>query len=111
MAEGIRFKCSDCGKTIDAWSDGNPYYIDSHGKKEYAHHPDHKNLARCIGNDSPHLCLRCGEEFLVDSREPISTCPKCGSKDISDAYRLDGRTCPFCNQGAFQLDPTYHAIS
>ena len=111
MAEGIRFQCNECSMTIEAWSDGNPYYIDSHRKKKYAYHPDHENLARCIGNDSPHLCLSCGEEFLVDSRAPVSACPKCDSTEICDTFELDGKACPFCSKGTFQLDPTFHAIS
>jgi len=54
MAEGIRYKCSDYGKTIEAWSDGNPYFIDGRGKKKYAYHPDRENLARCTGS-TPHI--------------------------------------------------------
>lgn len=53
MAETVRFTCSELGKTIEAWSDGNPYHIDENGQKQYAYHPDHENLARRIGNDSP----------------------------------------------------------
>ena len=40
MAECRRFVCSGCGRKIDAWSDGNPFYIDETGKKQYAYHPD-----------------------------------------------------------------------
>ncbi len=53
---------------VEAWSDGNPYYIDGGGAKLYAYHPDHDSLAQCIGNDDPHLYLSCGREFMVDSR-------------------------------------------
>jgi hypothetical protein len=51
MAERRRFVCGECGNSVDAWSDGNPYYIDSHGKKQYAYHPNHRELDKCIGND------------------------------------------------------------
>ncbi len=31
MAEARRFVCGNCDKTIEAWSDGNPYFIDDAG--------------------------------------------------------------------------------
>ncbi len=40
MAEGFRFVCDSCDRTIEAWSDGNPYYFDDDGKKQYAYHPE-----------------------------------------------------------------------
>ncbi len=55
MAQGLRYVCGGCGHVIEAWSDGNPYFIDETGAKQYAHHPDHERLAWCIGNDSPHI--------------------------------------------------------
>lgn len=70
MAECIRYLCNHCSKELQSWSDGNPYFINDSGGKEYAYHPDHEGLARCIGNDSPYLCLRCGHGFRVDSRSP-----------------------------------------
>ena len=84
MAMCICWVCNSCSKEIHAWSDGNPYYIDENGEKQYAYHPDHDALDRCIGNDSPHLCLECGEEFMVDSRAPTEACPKCGAKEFAD---------------------------
>jgi predicted RNA-binding Zn-ribbon protein involved in translation (DUF1610 family) len=111
MAEGIRFVCGQCGHAIVAWSDGNPYYIDEDGAKQYAHHPDHEGLARCIGNDSPHLCLSCGHEFMVDSRAPLEACPKCGVSDVADTYHLSGLECPFCKGGKFSVDPDFRCIS
>jgi hypothetical protein len=65
MAQCFRFVCGHCSDVIDAWDDGNPYFFNAHGKKEYAYHP-HRERERCIGNDSPHLCLECGEELKVD---------------------------------------------
>lgn len=111
MAEAKRFVCRSCRRTIEAWSDGNPYYIDEAGRKQYAYHPDHERLARCIGNDSPHLCLACGEDFMLDSRAPTSECPKCGAAEIAGTYELDGRRCPYCKAGVFAADPDYHCIS
>lgn len=28
MAEGVRFVCGSCSTMVEAWSDGNPYYLD-----------------------------------------------------------------------------------
>jgi DNA-directed RNA polymerase subunit RPC12/RpoP len=111
MAEAVCYICSECGKTLEAWSDGNPYYIDEKGQKQYAYHPDHENLARCIGNDSPHLCLNCGKEFLVDSRAPSMECPQCGEKDFVSTFELDGITCPFCKRGIFERDSNFRVVS
>ncbi len=111
MAEGIRFVCNNCGRSIEAWSDGNPYYIDEAGDKKYAYHPDHENLARCIGNETPHLCLKCGEEFCVDSLDPITKCPVCMDNEIVDTNELEGRSCPYCKQGVFFRDPEFQSIS
>ena len=36
------------GDPIEAWSDGNPYYIDDAGDKQYAYHPDHEKRIRRI---------------------------------------------------------------
>jgi len=111
MAMGITYVCGGCKRAITAWDDGNPYYIDETGAKQYAYHPDHINLARCIGNDSPHLCLACGEEFMVDSRAPVEKCPKCGAVDIADTVNLKGRRCPYCKAGVLAADPGSTCIS
>lgn len=111
MAEGIQYVCGHCGKTIEAWSDGNPYYRDKLGKKHYAYHPNHELLARCIGNDLPHLCLDCGKSFMVDSADPVTKCPKCNSAGIAHTWRLEGRDCPFCGLGAFTRNPNWSAVS
>lgn len=111
MAEAVRFTCSECDKTLEAWSDGNPYYLDENGQKQYAYHPDHENLARCIGNDSPHLCLNCGEEVNVDSRAPVHTCPKCEDEALVSKFRLDGKQCPFCKKGFLMEDQDFRLIS
>jgi DNA-directed RNA polymerase subunit RPC12/RpoP len=111
MAEGLRYVCGECAHAVEAWSDGNPYYIDGGGAKLYAYHPDHDSLAQCIGNDDPHLCLSCGREFMVDARAPIEACPKCGTHEITPAFRLGGRPCPYCKTGVFAVDPDFCVIS
>jgi DNA-directed RNA polymerase subunit RPC12/RpoP len=111
MAQCFRFVCQNCGKAIDAWSDGNPYYIDDSGQKQYAYHPQHERLASCVGNDLPHLCLACGEQFVDDSRAPMARCPKCESRDISRDTEVGGRQCPWCTVGLFDIDPDFFCIS
>lgn len=111
MAAGVRWVCDHCSRSVEAWSDGNPYYIDVRGRKRYAYHPDHENLARCIGNDVPHLCLACGSEVIVDSRSPREDCPGCGARRLVAACDLDGQPCPYCEDGTFRQDPDFLAIS
>ena len=113
MAQGCRFVCicSGCDRTIEAWSDGNPYYIDEDGKKRYAYHPQHDLLERCIGNDAPHLYLSCGHQFMVDSEAPIARCPKCSARDIVNTLELSDKACPYCRTGVFAVDPGWSAIS
>jgi hypothetical protein len=111
MAECRRFVCSGCGREIDAWSDGNPFYIDETGERKYAYHPDHEALAKCIGNDLPHLCLNCGHDVVVDSRSSKRICPDCDSDKVIEAFLLDQRDCPTCKNGKFLWDPSYQAIS
>ena len=98
---GIGFICSKCNKEFEAWDEGNPYYFDEHGEKQYAYHPD-ENRDKCIGIDSEYICLQCGNEFMVDSLSPISQCPKCGNSDISDIFELEGKQCPYCKVGKFE---------
>jgi hypothetical protein len=111
LAECRRFDCDGCGRNAEAWSDGNPYYLDEHGTKRYAYHPDHENLARCVGNDEPHLCLQCGVESNVDSRQRRSNCPACDADRLVPLWDLAGKRCPSCPRGRFVLDPNPGAIS
>jgi DNA-directed RNA polymerase subunit RPC12/RpoP len=111
MAQANRYICGSCGKAIVVWSDGNPYYIDNAGKKQYAYHPDHEKLDMCIGNDGEHMCLKCGAEFMVDSRTPIKACPKCAAREIADTGDLEGKRCPSCKSGVFECDTDYFCIS
>jgi len=110
MAQCKRFVCKSCGKAIEAWDDGNPYYVDKRGKKHYAYHPE-KERDRCTGNDSAYLCLGCGAEFMNDLEAPVAACPKCGSPKMADCYKLGGKPCPYCKKGKFAVDPDYFAIS
>ena len=89
MASGMRFVCRGCDKSIEAWDDGNPYYMEN-GRKQYAYHPG-SLLELCIGNDSPHLCLSCGHEFMVDSNARITECPQCKAHLIVCTTMLDGK--------------------
>ncbi len=111
MAQGVRFICEKCGYAIEAWSDGNPYYLNANGVKQYAYHPDHDGLARCIGNDVPHICMSCGQEIMVDSRAPINSCPNCGKTELAQTFHLGGRRCPHCKAGVFVQDPDFNPIS
>lgn len=111
MAEGRLLRCSLCGFSVRAWSDGNPYYRDERGRKQYAYHPDHENLARCIGNDVPHICLACGSECKVDSLKPRTKCRKCKVGLLVELTQLDGQHCPLCKQGVIVVDPNDRAIS
>jgi DNA-directed RNA polymerase subunit RPC12/RpoP len=111
MAVARRFVCSNCNKTIEAWSDGNPYYFDDSGLKKYAYHPDHANLAKCSGNDTPHLCLGCGDELTVDSQSPITNCSKCGHGEIACTFDLEAKPCPYCGKGVFAADPDFICVS
>jgi DNA-directed RNA polymerase subunit RPC12/RpoP len=110
MAECVRFVCNNCGFAKEAWSDGNPYYLTSKGLKKYAYHPDSK-VDKCIGNDVPHICLSCGHEFKIDSREPVEECPKCCSADIADCFKLEGISCPGCKSGVLRRDKGFCCIS
>jgi DNA-directed RNA polymerase subunit RPC12/RpoP len=111
MAQAVRYVCGGCGYAITAWSDGYPYYIDRAGGKQYAYHPDHERLALCVGNDSPHLCLSCAHEFIVDSKAPVAACPKCGASELTETYQLEGKRCPYCKAGVFAADPDFLCIS
>lgn len=110
MAGCIRYVCQNCGFDLESWDEGSPYFIDERGKKRYAFHPD-PDRDKCIGNDSPYICLECGKQFKVDSRAPRTNCPKCKSVDIVDTSDLQGKRCPKCKKGVFMRDPDFFLIS
>lgn len=56
MAQGRIYICENCGKSVEAWDEGNPYFLDQRGKKQYRYHPD-RERDLCIGNDSDLICL------------------------------------------------------
>jgi hypothetical protein len=111
MAECIRFVCSGCGQSIKAWSDGNPFYIDDTGEKKYAYHPNHEELEKCIANDVPHLCLKCGTVSKIDSRLDLQVCPNCHSESVRDLFNLEGVKCPKCKDGHFVSNKDGYCIS
>jgi hypothetical protein len=110
MAMCIQSVCQHCGYSVQAWDEGDPYYFDESGSKRYAYHPS-RERELCIGIDSPHLCLNCGDIFPVDSRAPITTCPKCSSHEIADTFDLEGQVCPACKRGVFRRDSRVYGIS
>ncbi len=112
MAMRVAFVCSECGKRIHSWSDGNPYLIDSDGNKRHCYHPQDTELLKdCIGNDVPFICLECGHEFQSDTRDPETQCPECKKENISSTGSLEGKKCPDCGEGIFAEDPKDIAIS
>lgn len=111
MAMARKFVCDNCAHEIEAWDDGNPYYIDEAGAKQYAYHPDHQRLARCVGNDRDHLCLDCGALFRIDSLAPVDSCPTCSSLNFGATVDLDQKRCPYCKEGYFRFDPDFFCIS
>lgn len=100
MAMALDFTCEQCGFEITGWDDGNPYYFDTKGKKQYAHHPDPKR-DQYVGIDSDMICLDCGETFLSDSENPAMQCPHCQSTNFCDQFDLAGKPCPKCKVGRF----------
>lgn len=98
MAEGVMLKCDHCEFNAEAWSDGNPYYLDASGEKQYAYHPN-PHLALCTEVDTPHICMRCAHEFNVDSATPIRRCPQCNFGRIYRMWILLGKRCPQCKSG------------
>jgi len=110
MAMGICLFCESCGFRLMAWDEGNPYFINENGVKEYAYHPD-GFFRKCIGNDAPHMCLACGEEFTVDSLRPRRECTKCGSFDTVNTFLLEGKKCPKCGIGVIKHESDGFLIS
>jgi DNA-directed RNA polymerase subunit RPC12/RpoP len=89
---------------LEAWDEGDPYYIDEAGAKRYAYHPDEERM-RCTDVEVLHVCLDCRNEFIVDSAAQVRKCPKCKSSRIPSICSLGGKRCPFCNKGKFTSLP------
>lgn len=99
MATG--FKCDKCEHVISAWDEGNPYYFDEEGKKQYAYHPS-SDRNKCIGNDPDYVCLDCAKEFILDRKVPSKECPECASLNICKPSELEGKKCPSCKEGTLK---------
>jgi hypothetical protein len=110
MALSRTFVCTGCAHTVEAWDEGNPYYADERGERQYVYHPSPEH-ERATGNEWPALCLGCGAEVTQDSAAPVRSCPECASTDLVDAWDLEGRACPYCRAGAFAEDPRAIKIS
>jgi len=110
MAECIRFTCSSCGFSIEAWDEGDPFYLDENGNKVYVYHPSPDRIL-AIANDESFLCLDCGKQVKIDSRREQKACPKCKSTRVVDTYQLEGVECPKCRKGHFKQDEDYRVIS
>ena len=106
MAMSLIIECTNCDNSLEQWSDGNPYYIDPRKIftaprsrcKVYVYHPDIPDFP-IAGNDVPHLCLSCNHQFNVDTEKPRTSCTKCRSRNIVDAWRSGGKPCPKCKKG------------
>ena len=118
MASSIIFTCKQCGFSVEAWDDGNPYIEYPKGKRTYFYHPggEHKvvRVAKQIlghspdpdelemiyrkysGNAPDHICRACGETSKVDPDKDEKLCSSCGSKKIEDLYNLGGTKCIKC---------------
>ena len=111
MASCLYIDCTNCDFGLEAWSDGNPYYLDPaklltkprHRCKVYVYHPSWPEHP-IEGHDVPHVCPACGHEFKVDTEKPRTTCTKCRSSDIVNTYGADGSLCPICKQGRLKAE-------
>ncbi|MCP4837736.1 MAG: hypothetical protein GY894_00025 [Planctomycetes bacterium] len=113
MAQSTIFDCDSCGNHVEAWYGGGPYYVDPRRSRKgiprsrfevHVHHPDIPEQP-LDGADVPHVRLDCSHEFPVDDQRPQETCTRCRSRNIVDALRLEGRTCPKCRGGSFEGRP------
>ena len=119
MAICLIFTCNQCGFSIDAWSDGNPYIEDPQGKRHYFYHPSEDSMISEIalkilghtpteaekeelllkhgGNAPDHICRDCGETSQIDPKRDTLACPHCSSKRIVARYNLGGAPCLKCS--------------
>ena len=110
MAHGYDFRCTHCAKTIVAWDEGHPFYLDATGKRVYAYHPDPERDF-CTGIESDSLCLDCGKQMRQDVDAFLKPCRKCKGVNIADVTGLEGKGCPFCRRGMFRVDEGSHRVS
>jgi hypothetical protein len=126
MAACYTFVCSYCRYSIEAWDDGNPYFLSDKGRRQYFYHPGgeeqlkeyvsqsdgkdltgdelNKFLEKRTGNMSEMLCLDCGRKFRRDLERQKAVCPSrtCKSANIIDTWELEDKQCPKCKQGQFK---------
>lgn len=110
MAICYRFTCDNCAFAIEAWDEGNPFYVNHEGKKVYVYHPS-SDRCLAIANDEPHLCLGCGKQVKIDSRLERKACTKCSSTKLVKTYQLEEVECPKCKKGHFRQEEGFVAIS
>jgi hypothetical protein len=127
MAAGIRFICSQCRFTVEAWDEGNPYFLSDKGKPQFFYHPARERkleeyiqqsagryltgkeredfIASRTGNMSDLLCLDCGNTFRLDLEKRKRICPRrnCKSKNVVDPSMMGGKICPRCKMGTFEI--------
>jgi ribosomal protein L37AE/L43A len=121
MAMSLIFTCEQCGFSVEGWDDGNPYIINSKGKRVYCYHPSletdmekvvgeilgaiytdetrNEILATRTGNAPDHICLKCAQTFKLDRGCDQIVCPKCHHLEVTKVYEIGGKACPRC-QGA-----------
>jgi len=119
MAICLSFTCNQCGFTIGAWSDGNPYIEDPQGKRHYFYHPSEDATISKIalnilghppteaekedlllkhgGNAPEYICRDCEETSKIDPKIDALICPHCSSKRIVDSYSLGNTQCLKCS--------------
>lgn len=128
MAEGRKLICSHCGYALEAWSDGNPFFLSDAGEPQFFYHPNESQLeeyiqqsegryltgearqdfmVKRVGNMNDLLCLDCGNTFRLDADRQPTVCPqeRCKSKNGVDVWLLSGKTCPRCKTGTFRGMP------
>lgn len=109
MASGRTLVCSNCGHSVTAWDDGNPYYIGARGEKHYAYHPS-PEVELCTGNDASLICLDCGCESRAETPS-MRPCLECKSHGLVDVNELNGQICPFCKSSTFREDEDCFIVS
>jgi ribosomal protein L37AE/L43A len=118
MAMSLIFICEQCGFSVEGWDDGNPYILNSKGKRVYFYHPGGEAvlgkvvgeilgpiytdeardevLATRTGNASDHICLKCAKTFKLDPDRDEMECPKCHHMEVVEVYLIAGKPCPKC---------------
>ena len=125
MAMCLIFTCEQCGFSVEGWDEGNPYIINSKGKRVFFYHPGGEDvmdkvveeilgpiytdkardevLATRTGNASDHICLKCAKTFKLDPDRDKMECPKCHHSEVVEAFEMGGKPCPKC-QGTMSKD-------